>query len=53
MKEICKIAQINKSTFYAHYRDIYDLSDTLEKETVAEILNSISQYEECDVLQYV
>ena len=27
VKELCEKARINKSTFYAHYKDIYDLSD--------------------------
>ena len=27
IKELCEKAQINKSTFYSHYKDIYDLSD--------------------------
>ena len=31
IKELCEKAQINKSTFYAHYQDIYHLSDTLEE----------------------
>ena len=30
IKELCEKAQINKSTFYSHYKDIYDLSDQLE-----------------------
>lgn len=46
VKELCREAQINKSTFYSHYDDIYSLSDALEKETVAYILNSISQSED-------
>lgn len=46
VKELCREAQINKSTFYSHYDDIYALSDALEKETVAYILNSISQNED-------
>ena len=29
VKELCEKARINKSTFYAHYKDIYDLSDLL------------------------
>ena len=30
--EICKIAKLNRSTFYANYLDIYDLADkVLEK----------------------
>lgn len=41
VKELCLKASINKSTFYAHYSDIYELSDELETETVAAIVNSI------------
>ena len=29
VKELCESARINKSTFYAHYKDIYDLSDAM------------------------
>lgn len=28
--EICKIAQINRSTFYVHFLDVYDVLDTIE-----------------------
>lgn len=35
IKELCEKAQINKSTFYSHYKDIYDLSDQLETDVVA------------------
>ena len=31
VKELCESARINKSTFYAHYKDIYDLSEQLEE----------------------
>lgn len=41
VKELCVLARINKSTFYAHYQDIYALSETLEKEVVDSILKSI------------
>lgn len=47
IKELCELAKINKSTFYAHYDDIYDLSDQLQAETVAYVLGTIS-----DVQQY-
>ncbi len=43
VKELCVQAQINKSTFYAHYNDIYALADAVEKEAVEYILHSISQ----------
>ena len=45
IKELCESAQINKSTFYSHYKDIYDLSDHLEEEVVASITNSVSHPE--------
>ncbi|NLK95752.1 MAG: TetR/AcrR family transcriptional regulator [Clostridiales bacterium] len=31
VRSLCKKANINPSTFYAHYRDIYDLLDKLER----------------------
>ena len=43
VRELCSIARINKSTFYSHYRDIYDLSDSIEQETIQTVLNSIAQ----------
>ena len=30
IKELCAKADINKSTFYLHYRDIYDLAEMIE-----------------------
>lgn len=41
VKELCEKARINKSTFYAHYQDIYALSDVLEEEVVKNITDSI------------
>lgn len=40
IKELCEAAQINKSTFYSHYHDIYDLSDQLENEVVTSIMDN-------------
>lgn len=45
VKELCELACINKSTFYSHYKDIYDLSDSMEAEVVRSITNSISHPE--------
>ena len=45
VKEVCEIADVNKSTFYVYYRDIYDLSLSLQKEVIdriAETLPSLS-----------
>ena len=41
IKEICEKAEISKATFYLHYSDIYDLSETLQKEVITSILDSI------------
>lgn len=46
IKELCNLAQINKSTFYSHYDDIYALSDSMQTETVAYILSTISHDQE-------
>ena len=32
VSELCEAAQINRSTFYRHYRDIPDLMEKTEKE---------------------
>ena len=42
VKELCEKAQINKSTFYTHYRDIYDLSETLEEQFAQQIVGSLT-----------
>lgn len=34
VKELAELAEINKTTFYAHYETIYDLLETLEQETI-------------------
>ncbi len=41
IKELCEKAQIHKSTFYDHYADIYALSDAMETEIVASIVEGI------------
>ncbi|MFV0363666.1 MAG: TetR/AcrR family transcriptional regulator [Suipraeoptans sp.] len=33
VREISKRAEINPSTFYAHYQDVYDLMEQIEKKT--------------------
>lgn len=43
--ELAEKATINKATFYLHFKDIYDLSDTLESELVGSIINKITPEE--------
>ncbi len=37
IKALCEEADINRATFYRHYKDIYDLFRTIEKELFAQI----------------
>ena len=46
IKELCEKAQINKSTFYSHYEDIYALSQMLESETITTVIKNISSQQE-------
>ena len=37
---LCEKAMVNKTTFYNHYQDIYQLSEELENEVVENFLNN-------------
>lgn len=39
VRELCKRALVNKSTFYNHYEDIYQLSEEMENEAIRTFLN--------------
>ena len=45
IKDLCALARVNKSTFYAHYEDIYELSSRLEDKLIAAILASVPNVE--------
>ena len=45
VKELSARAEINKATFYLHFRDIYHLSETLERDVVRDCLESIEHPE--------
>lgn len=51
VKELCELAKINKSTFYCHFRDIFDLTNTIETEFVNSIISSLSNPE--DILENI
>lgn len=40
VKKICEMAGVNRSTFYAHFIDRYDMLDKMEKELHEELLKS-------------
>lgn len=45
VKELCEKAEINKSTFYTHFKDIYDLSEYLETQIANEVVSSLQHPE--------
>lgn len=46
VKKICEKAQVNRSTFYAHFIDIYDMLDKVETELRKELLESYKSEKE-------
>ncbi|MDE5583447.1 MAG: TetR/AcrR family transcriptional regulator [Ruminococcus sp.] len=45
IKELAELAEINKATFYLHYHDVYDLSESLERDVVESTLHGIEHPE--------
>jgi AcrR family transcriptional regulator len=45
IKELCENADVNRTTFYAHYRDQYALLQQIEEETFTCIENILDKYE--------
>lgn len=41
VKELSEKAEISKATFYLHYKDIFDLSEQLQKEVIGNILDIV------------
>ena len=41
VKKICEKAKVNRSTFYAHFVDIYDMLETMESHLHQELLDSL------------
>lgn len=41
--DICKLADINRGTFYAHYKDAFDLLQSMEDEFFSQIVMYISE----------
>lgn len=45
VKELSELAEINKTTFYAHYETIYDLVETLEQEVTDMIIANLDEFQ--------
>ena len=46
IKDICELADISRSTFYAHYKDQYDLLRQIEEETLAYFEDMLDKYKD-------
>lgn len=44
IKEICEQADINRSTYYAHYSNQYELLDSIEEEFIQDLVGTLGQY---------
>ena len=44
VKEICELADINRSTFYAHYSDQYHLLEEIEEEMIHSLNEHLTAY---------
>ena len=44
VKELCELADINRGTFYLHYKDIYDLVEQIENELFQEFESILMSY---------
>lgn len=46
VKELCILADVNRSTFYAHYTDIYSLLNEMENDIMTELTRALQSYVE-------
>lgn len=49
VKDLCARAQINKSTFYSHYQDMFALSAALEDELFEQVLSALPEMSGVDL----
>lgn len=50
VKLLCEVANINKSTFYLHYRDIYDCAEYLRDTIVDDLIAVFAPYSFADII---
>lgn len=48
VSELTSLADINRGTFYLHYRDIFDLYDRMESEVLEELIALVSRHADAD-----
>lgn len=53
VKEICDRAEINRATFYNHYKDVYDLMDRMEEGLLLDVDALIAEADFSDLTAYL
>ena len=46
VREIMEMADLNRGTFYLHYRDVFDLLEQIEKELLSGLDAALQKYQE-------
>lgn len=41
--DLCRVCQLNRATFYAHFQDIYDLAQSMEEDIVSDLERLMTQ----------
>lgn len=49
--ELCKLAEINRATFYKHYRDAFDLLEQIEVDALEHLRDTARQIQGGDALE--
>lgn len=53
VKELSEVSDINRGTFYLHYKDIYDLFEQIENEILMEFITIINKYKQREVISWI
>ena len=48
VSELTELADVNRGTFYLHYKDVYDLFEQIENEALEEFTRIIKEYQQRD-----
>ena len=51
VKEVCALAEINRATFYGHYKDCFDLLEQIENELIEDYTDSLKYLSGFDVTE--
>ena len=51
VRELADMADINRGTFYLHYRDVYDLMDRIEEDIIQDLEEIVSHYSTAELIE--